>query len=231
MERFDGDLGTMFKNPVLNLDLVDRERNALHGFWRANGECMVRALKHDVLHLDLRPANMLFRKVHADDGSSHSYIVRYTDFDPEFVTILDLDLEYTNTDSKEGMRLCFGVLSLHMMLAEARCRFNNRPLVEHPDGTTSVIDWATVYDMAVTGFNEAFKAEFGPLSLESLEGLCTWDKIWTEEPLIYLKEKLVRRLHHWANHYLNKPECKKFDRLLNFNMIAAGIVEFARHGQ
>jgi hypothetical protein len=231
MERFDGDLGTMFKNPVLNLDLVDRERNALHGFWRANGECMVRALKHDVLHLDLRPANMLFRKVHADDGSSHSYIVRYTDFDPEFVTILDLDLEYTNTDSKEGMRLCFGVLSLHMMLAEARCRFKDRPLVEHPDGTTSVIDWATVYDMAVTGFNEAFKAEFGPLSLESLEGLCTWDKIWTEEPLIYLKEKLVRRLHHWANHYLNKPECKKFDRLLNFNMIAAGIVEFARHGQ
>lgn len=229
MERFDGDLGTMFKTPGLNLDLVNKDRNTLHGFWRANGECIVNALKHDVMHFDIKPGNTLYRQVHTK-GRPHSYIVRYTDFDPEFVMILDLDLEYTDQDSKKATRLCFGMLSLHMMLAQARCRFNNRPLVKDPDGTSRQIVWKDVYEMATTGFNDAYRDEFGPMSLESLQNLCAWDKVWTEEPLVHLKEQLTTRLDHWAYNYLHKDGCKRFDDRLNFNLIATKIVEFAEKG-
>ena len=114
-EMYDGDLS----HPDLAADQV-----STHGmFWPAVARCVVRACQYGLFHGDLKPANMLWKKVLSRDGSSYLYEVRYTDFDPFFVTLLDM-----KTEEMQNISLCMAFLSMHMLLAKISCEHMSRSI-------------------------------------------------------------------------------------------------------
>lgn len=230
-ELFEGDLDSAFKdeNNFLNKDVTDKTENRSHGFWKAVGECIVRACKHGALHFDLKGKNMLRRRKFTalPNQNIYEYEVRYTDFDPGFFTILNMQ----KFDVK-NMELCFGMVSLYQLLASNRCLYEREPFSDSM-GNLVFVPWDTVNEMAKEAFLEAYKAEYGVPAMDDIKDMCLFSRAFDHRhspTLAALAGHLAVRIENWTNNYLVRNNCINLERGLDFREIATRIVSFAHSG-
>jgi hypothetical protein len=227
-ELFDGDLHNVFtdmKDSSLNKDVTDRTENRVYGFWDAVAQCIVLACSHGVCHFDLKGSNMLFKKVKTSP-TMYRYIVKYTDFDPGFVKIMNMQ-----NPLMKKMELCFGFLSLYQLLASNRCALGKRKW-SNSAGAQTWIDWNLVFDMAKEAFEDAYTQKYGTPTVGEIADLCQFGAAFQPQNSLHraiLKESLTQLLDHWANSYLD-DKCLRFEDGLNFHEIANVIMNYAESG-
>lgn len=228
-ELFDGDLDSMFWDEPgsLNKDVTDKTENRAHGFWKAVGECIVRACKHGALHFDLKGKNMLLRKKYTVFPNIYEYEVRYTDFDPNFFMILNMQ----NWNLK-NMELCFGMISLYQLLASSRCLYDRHPFSDS-SGNLVYIPWDTVNEMAKEAFLDAYTAEHGVPLVQDIKDMCMFTRSFDyrySPTLSSLGNQLVVLLRHWTRSYLGRRQCVILEEGKDFDEMAEIILEYARSG-
>jgi len=227
-ELFDGDLYDVFfvnndaDGAHLNRDVVDKLENRHHGLWKAVVKCIVLAAGHGILHFDLKGKNMLYRRVYPypSNRKAYHYEVRYTDFDPYFFKVVNM--EDPRIRSREA---CFGLLSLCQLLASSRCSLGDKTFVNSA-GTVVDIDWNVVFEIAT----DELSKEYGERKLDITE-LCSFGHplTWAGPPSLGgLREHLGARLTTWAQQYLATPGCIAIIKPTDyFQDIAEAIATFA----
>tara|TARA_B110000902_G_scaffold266605_1_gene355040 strand:- start:1525 stop:2913 length:1389 start_codon:yes stop_codon:yes gene_type:complete len=222
-EAFDGNLDSIlegrYSGSVLPNDATHQDQQ--HGFWRAVGNCIVRGVKHGILHFDLKGANMLYMRVEGPQGmSDYEYKVCYTESDPKYFMIED-------SESREfkRMRLCFGLLSLYQLLASHRC-FHQK--LKFP--------FEAVEKIARRALIEAYVAAHeSRVTVKDIESLCdSGGPSTSHDSPEDLPQRLEYLLRRWFTQYLVRdPEKRCIDELarnIPFREIADIIVKFAESG-
>ena len=236
-ELFDADIETILTGRgsqwVVSKDVTDASYQQLHGFWRAVGDAIVRAVKHGILHFDLKGANMLYRTVEGPTGATdYKYEVCYTDFDPKYFMILNMQRpEFTR------MQLCFGLLSLYQLLASHRC-FHQKLKFYDEDRKEFQFPFEAVEKIAREAFIDAYVAAHeSRVTVEDIESLCGFGGPSTSHDSMVrtdLPQRLQDLLRRWFKQYLVRdPATRCIDELapdIPFHEIADIIVKFAASG-
>jgi len=236
-EEFDGNLDSILEGRdygfVLQTDVIHQDQQ--HGFWRAVGNCIVRAVKHGILHFDLKGADMLYMRVEGPTGATdYKYEVCYTDFDPEYFMILNMQRpEFTR------MQLCFGLLSLYQLLASHRCFHQKLEFYEDEKKERPIqFPFEAVEKIAREAFIDAYVAAHeSRVTVEDIESLCGFGGPSTSHDSMVpkdLPQRLQDLLRRWFKQYLVRdPETRCIDELapnMPFHEIADIIVKFAASG-
>jgi len=153
-------------------------------YWPKVCETIFHAVTHGFVHGDLKRANMLYR-LNPNDKNEIAEM-RYTDFDPEFVCILDM------SDPKIANLIpCIVWLTLFAYLAELRCMTSPDSTKEDSMGLQEVDNHIAT---AIKTMEKGVKFVEDKLT-DHLTYLCDLDVIDTD-PYSVAKDEIVKRLSH-----------------------------------